>query len=140
MYRIESKPDETGLIHLLEERIYEHNSATIQKYDGHFFSSVAKDENNGVVAGIAGWTWAGACEITQLWVSQKYRGRGLGKMLLDAAAGEARSKGCETILVKTYSFQAPAFYLKNGYQIEHALDNFPYGHTYYTLTKKIIGA
>ena len=58
-------------------------------------------------------------------------------MLLDAAAQEAKRNGCMTILIKTYSFQAPAFYMKNGFNIKHTLDNFPQGYVYYTLTKKL---
>jgi GNAT superfamily N-acetyltransferase len=137
MYQIESKTDDIELIRILEDKIYEHNSEAIQQYDGRLFSKMVKDETGEVVAGVGGWLWAGACEITQLWVSKSFRRKGIGKMLLDAAAQEAKSIGCMTILIKTYSFQAPAFYMKNGYNIKHALDNFPQGYVYYTLTKKL---
>jgi GNAT superfamily N-acetyltransferase len=137
MYRIESKTDEIEMIQILEDKIYEYNSEAIQQYDGHLFSKVVKDENGEVIAGVGGWTWAGACEITQLWVNRTFRRKGIGNMLLDAASQEAKSNGCMTILIKTYSFQAPAFYMKNGYRIKHALDSFPRGYVYYTLTKEL---
>lgn len=137
MYQIESKTDETELIQILEEKIYQHNSEMIQHYDGHLFAKTIKDEKGELVAGVGGWTWAGACEITQLWVNKAFRRKGIGKMLLDAANEEAKRNGCTIILVKTYSFQAPAFYMKNGYRIKHVLDSFPKGYVYYTLTKEL---
>jgi len=78
-----------------------------------------------------------ACEITQLWVGEHARNQGIGTMLLEAAEEEAKSKVCVTILVKSYSFQAPQFYERNGYRIEHILDGFPEERAHYTLTKSI---
>jgi ribosomal protein S18 acetylase RimI-like enzyme len=56
-------------------------------------------------------------------------------MLLEAAEVEAKSKGCLTILVRSYSFQAPQFYERHGYKIEHILNGFPEGYSYYILQK-----
>jgi Acetyltransferases len=125
------------MIQLLEDKIYEHNSAALNKDDGRLFSMIARDENKEIVAGIAGWTWASACEITQLWVAEKVRKNGIGKMLLGAAEAEAKSKGCLTILVRSYSFQAPHFYERHGYRIEHILNSFPHGYSCYILVKRI---
>ena len=136
-YRIEDGIDSELIIQLLEDRIYHHNSRAIYKDDGCLFSRIVRDKSKDVIAGIAGWTWASVCEITQLWVNEKIRKKGLGKLLLEAAEAVAKNKGCHTILVKSYSFQAPGFYEKHGYRIEHVLNGFPQGHNYYTLIKKI---
>ena len=136
-YCIEVGIDSRQVVQFLEDRIYEHNSTTIDRDDVRLFSWIVRDENNEIIAGIAGWTWASVCEITQLWVDEKMRKTGVGKMLLEAAEAEARNKGCITVLVKSYSFQAPHFYNKYGYQIEHILYGFPQGYQYYTLVKKI---
>ena len=136
-YCIEVEIDSHQVIQFLEDKIYEHNSTTIDKDDGRLFSRIVRDQNNEIVAGIAGWTWAGVCEITQLWVDEKLRKLRIGKMLLEAAEAEARSKGCMTVLVKSYSFQAPHFYERYGYEIEHILYGFPRGYRYYILAKKI---
>jgi ribosomal protein S18 acetylase RimI-like enzyme len=136
-FSIEHVTDAYEVIQLLEDRIYEYNSAKINKDDGAFFSKIVKDENKNIIAGIAGWTWAGICEITQLWVDEKERENGIGKMLLQAAETEAKNKGCVTILVRSYSFQAPHFYEKYGYKTEHILNGFPEGYSYYILTKRI---
>jgi ribosomal protein S18 acetylase RimI-like enzyme len=136
-YRIEVGTDSHQVIQFLEDRIYEHNSTAIDKDDGRLFSRIVRDENNQVIAGIAGWTWARVCEITQLWVNEKVRGLGVGKILLEAAEEEAKNRDCLTILVKSYSFQAPHFYERYGYQVEHIMYGFPQGYRYYTLAKKI---
>ena len=134
---IESGIDPYEVIQLLEKKIYEHNSTKISKDDGLLFSRVVRDENKNIIAGIAGWTWANICEITQLWVDETARKNGIGKMLLEAAEAEAKSKGCHTILIKSYSFQAPHFYERHGYKIEHILNGYPEGYSYYTLIKSI---
>lgn len=133
---IESGIDDQQVIQLLEENIYEYNSAKTNKYDGHFFSKIMRNENKDIIAGIAGWTWAGVCEITHLWIDEKLRKNGLGKMLLAAAEEEAKSKSCHTVMVKTYSFQAPEFYEKYGYETKYILNDFPEESNYYILTKK----
>ena len=136
-YCIEAGLDSHQVIQFLEDRIYEHNSTTIDRDDGRLFSKILRDENNEIIAGIAGWTWARVCEITQLWVDEKVRKTGIGKMLLEAAETEAKNRGCITVLVKSYSFQAPHFYERFGYDVEHILYGFPKGYRYYTLTKMI---
>jgi ribosomal protein S18 acetylase RimI-like enzyme len=136
-YFIESGEDAHQIIQLLENKIYEHNSTKIRKDDGSLFARIVRDENNEIIAGIAGWTWANICEITQLWVDENARKNGIGRMLLKAAEAEAKSKECRTILIKSYSFQAPLFYEKHGYKVEHILNDYPAGYSYYTLTKRI---
>ena len=136
-YCIEAGTDPRQVIQFLEDRIYEHNSTTIDRDDGRLFSRIVRNQNKEIIAGIAGWTWARVCEITQLWVDEKVRKTGVGKMLLEAAEAEARNRGCTNVLVKSYSFQAPQFYERFGYRVEHILYGFPQGYRYYTLAKKI---
>jgi GNAT superfamily N-acetyltransferase len=136
-YYIEAAIDSHPEIQLLEDKIYEHNAGALNKDDGRLFSRIVRDENKEIIGGIAGWTWAKACEITQLWVVERARKCGIGKVLLEAAEAEAKGQGCITILVRSYSFQAPHFYEKHGYKAELILNGFPEGHSYYILTKKI---
>ncbi|MBN1980329.1 MAG: GNAT family N-acetyltransferase [Chitinivibrionales bacterium] len=136
-FSIESVGQHHDVIRFLDDRIYEHNSSSIHRDDGSLFSKVIRDQNGAIIAGISGWTWAMASEINLLWVKDEYRRIGLGRLLLQAAEVEARQKGCRAILVRSYSFQAPFFYEKNGYGVAYILDDFPHGHTYYTLIKRL---
>lgn len=121
----------------LEDRLYEFNLAAVGKQDGELFAFVIRDKADAIVAGISGWTWARACEIQHLWVAAEWRGHGYGGNLLRAAEEAARSRGCQAILLTSYSFQAPGFYRKHGYEIAYRLDDFPPGHSYSMLVKKL---
>ncbi|HEV8515160.1 MAG TPA: GNAT family N-acetyltransferase, partial [Cyclobacteriaceae bacterium] len=124
-------------IQFLDDMIYEHNVAEIKRDDGKLFSKLIYDSRENIVAGITGWTWARACEITLFWVKHDHRNKGYGKRLLDAAETEARNEKCKTMFLRTYSFQAPIFYLKRGYQVEHEIKDFPHGHSSFCLIKRL---
>ncbi len=136
-YRIEAGVDSQQIIQLLEDKIYEYNAGKTKVADGNLFSRIVRDANNEIIAGIAGWTWAGICEITQLWAHENVRNEGLGKMLLEAAEAEAKSKGCHAIMVRSFSFQAPHFYEKYGFKADHLIMDFPEGYHYYILLKRV---
>ena len=70
-YHIEDGKDPESIIKLLDEKIYAYNSNKINRHDGELFSKIVRDENGNIIAGIAGWTWAGACEIMFLWVDEE---------------------------------------------------------------------
>ena len=136
-FMIESVEHQAEAIQFLDDKIYEFNAAAINKYDGNLFTKIIRDQDNNIIAGISGWTWAMVSEITLLWVKEEYRNNGLGKILLKAAEEEIIKKGCTTILLRSYSFQAPLFYEKNGYKTVYILDDFPNGYKHYNLVKRI---
>jgi GNAT superfamily N-acetyltransferase len=136
-FRIESVDHQAEAIQFLDDKVYEFNAAAINQYDGNLFTKIIRDQDHNIIAGISGWTWAMVSEITLLWVKEEYRNNGLGKMLLKAAEDEIIKKGCATILLRSYSFQAPLFYEKNGYKIVYILDDFPNSYKHYNLVKRI---
>ncbi len=56
---------------------------------------------------------------------------------MQAAENEALARGCHGAYLDTFSFQAPDFYQKLGYEIYGKLDDFPKGHCRYFLRKKL---
>ncbi len=104
-------------LQFLEDRLYEFNSAQTGKDDGNLFAFFIRNDRQEIVAGLSGWTWANACEIRTLWVHPSLRGQGYGGDLLESAEQEARAHGCKVILISSYSFEAPAFYRKRGYEL-----------------------
>ena len=82
-------------------------------------------EGGSVVAGLAGETYSGWLFIRYLWVSDALRGRGIGRKLMSDAEGRALERGCHSAWVDTFSFQAPGFYPKLGYQVFGELDYPP---------------
>ncbi len=73
------------------------------------------EENGEIVAGISAGAVCDTLEVDFLYVEEAYRGRGLGRELLRAVEEAARRDGLSRVLLNTYSFQAPGFYLALGY-------------------------
>ena len=90
-----------------------------------------------IVGGLAGATWMGWLFIDLLWIADKYRGKGHGRMLMKRAEAEALKRGVQNVFLNTFSFQAPGFYKKLGYKEFGKLKNFPAGHTRYWLAKAL---
>ena len=124
-------------IQFLEDRLYEHNSLRTGHDDGKLLAIFLRDEAGDIIAGLHGWTWAGWLEIRLLWVHPDQRGQGLGKALLFAAEQKARERGCNRAVLDSYSFQAPDFYRKFGYEVFATLDGFPEPHRRLYLTKTL---
>jgi GNAT superfamily N-acetyltransferase len=121
----------------LAQRIYEYNAATTGYRDGESFSATRQDESGVIEAGICGYTWGGCCFITHLWVSESLRGRGIGTELLGAAERHAHSKGCSLALLASHSFQAPAFYIRRGYEPAGRIENHPPGYANIFFVKRL---
>ena len=134
---VEVEPD-PGQVQFLEDRIYEFNSGVTGITDGAWLAIFARDATGRIVAGIAGNTWGGCCEIRQFWVEDSRRKQGLGTRLLEAAEQEARRRGCRQVLLMTFSFQAPGFYAKHGFEILAVVDDHPRGHRNLLMSKQLI--
>jgi GNAT superfamily N-acetyltransferase len=120
---VEPTPDE---VQYLEDRIYEFNSKFTNIADGKLLAFFVR-EHDRIVAGICGNTWGGTCELRQFWVEESQRHRGLGTKLFEAAEQEAIRRGCSQIVLMTFSFQAPAFYERHGFEVVATIDNHPLG-------------
>lgn len=76
-----------------------------------------KVEHGGeLIAGVSGWTWGQAAGIGMTWVREDQRGTGLGAALMAAFESEAADRGCTHVFVTSFTFQAPAFYERLGYE------------------------
>ena len=99
---------------------------------------VFMNDDNGVKkAGLTGETFGNWLCIKYLWVSEDLRGRGIGSQLLQAAESEAMKRGAKYVFVDTFSFQAPEFYRKHGYEEVFQLYEYPYSGSLSYFTKKI---
>ena len=126
-------------IRSLDDSLYDYNVEQTGSDDGKWLSIFVRDDTGGIVAGLHGWTWCGACKVERLWVRQDLRRKGYGQRLLAAAEQEARARGCVQILLDTFSFQAPLFYRKLGYEVIGVVEGFPRRpHSEYHLRKTLI--
>lgn len=113
----------------LADRIYEFNSRTTGYFDGMLLGGSVRNEAGEIIAGFSGHTWGNCCEISNLWVNEQHRGRGLGKTILRAAEEEALRRGCVQVVLLTHSFQAPGFYEGLGYERKYVIKGLPKGHS-----------
>ena len=81
------------------------------------FNFVALDDKE-VVGIITGHSYYKEVKISDLIVLEQYRCKNIGRRLIKAVENFFQDKGFENINLSTYSFQAPKFYLKCGFQIE----------------------
>ena len=82
-------------------------------------------EGERIAGGLAGETYSGWLFIKYLWLSDALRGKGVGSALIRAAEDRALERGCHSAWVDTFSFQAPGFYRKLGYEPFGELDYPP---------------
>jgi ribosomal protein S18 acetylase RimI-like enzyme len=74
---------------------------------------------------------------SRVWVREDLRGQGLGRQLVEAAEAEAGARGCEHVWLDSYTFQAPGFYERLGYEVFGALDGYPPPEGRVFLTRKL---
>ena len=100
---------------------------------------VIQDDDSRLIGGINATLiryWK-RCHVDTFWIDERYRGTGYGKKLLELIEKIALDKGCTLLEMETYSFQAPKFYLKHGYQIIGIVENHPEKYAQYFFKKEI---
>ena len=98
---------------------------------------VLQSTDGNIVGGIIGATYWDWFYINLMWIQEEYRSKGFGHQLLNQAEEEAKRRGAKFAHLDTFSFQAPEFYKKYGYQVFGELEGFPEGHTRYFLKKDL---
>ena len=121
---VEDAPAEAD-VEVLPDGLEAFNESRWPKHQPWMPLAVFVRDSEKIVAGLAGETYSGWLFIKYLWVSEGLRGRGIGRRLM--AAGEARAleRGAHSAWVDTFSFQAPGFYRKLGYEVFGELDYPP---------------
>jgi GNAT superfamily N-acetyltransferase len=133
---VESDPD-PDLSRFLEDRLYEFNVRTTGITDGKLLAVLLRGPDGAVVGGAYGWTWGGTCYLHSLFLPAGMRNRGHGTGIMRAIEREAVARGCEQIMLQTHSFQALGFYRRLGFAIIGAVDDYPHGHQYLTMLKRL---
>jgi ribosomal protein S18 acetylase RimI-like enzyme len=100
-------------------------------------SLVLKDTNGIIVGGVITSMLTGIMHLEVLWVDEKYRGQGYGEDLVLQAERIGKEKGYPASQTWTFSFQAPEFYQRIGYEVVGIFDGYTDGITEYVLLKKL---
>lgn len=124
-------------IEFVNNAIARFNDAKVGPDNHELLNIVEYDDSGNVIGGILGGTYWGWMHVDILWVDEKFRKRGIGSKLLQAAEDEARRRGAHSVHVDTMSWQAPDFYKKHGYKIISELNDIPKGNKKYHLIKQL---
>lgn len=115
--------------------LLDYNLARIDDKSPRDLGVYLRDENGEVIAGLTGQTHGNWLTIKYLWVSENLRGQNIGSCILRKAEETARTRGCKYVFLDTFSFQAPEFYKKYGYQEQFVLEEYPLKGKRYYFTK-----
>ena len=122
-------------IAVVREGLRRFNFAATGLTQHHTVTLFVRDAGGAIRGGLFGYVWGEWLHITDLWMADECRRRGLGSQLLEKAEREASRVGARGAFLNTFDFQAPEFYKSRGYEVYGALTGYPPGHTEYHLRK-----
>jgi len=124
---IEGDPD-PATRQLIDEGLDLFNESAAGAELGRDLWVIARDADQRPVGGLKARTSYNWLFIDWLWISTCARGQGLGRRLLAVAEHRGQEMGCTGAYVDTFSFQAPEFYRRSGYEEFGRIADFPPGH------------
>ncbi|HME72852.1 MAG TPA: GNAT family N-acetyltransferase [Myxococcota bacterium] len=121
----------------LQRKIDEYNMELTGRRDWMPVAYFLRDDKDGVVGGVVGDIWGAWLHVRVMWVDAPRRRHGHGARLLRAAEELARERGCVGVYLETFSFQGSSWYPRFGYEVVGGVHDFPPGHSYYILQKRL---
>ncbi len=112
---------------VVDRGLGEFNAPAAPLHDVQSLACFARMPEGTVIGGAVGRTWGQCGELQQLWVHPVHRRRGMASQLVRAFEGRALERGCRTVHLETFSFQAPALYRSLGYVVRLELSGFAPG-------------
>jgi len=89
----------------------------------------ARGPDGKLVGGLVGLGFWNGLFIELLWIEEAARRQGIGTALMQAAEAEARKHGWQICFLSTFTFQAPEYYRRLGYEAFGELKGMPPGHS-----------
>jgi len=125
---IEDATPEYDAVAAIQRGLHAFNQDLGGSYDREPVTLLVQDAEGVTLGGLLGLTFWGWLFIDWLWLAREFRGRHIGEELLRRAEAIARERGCTNAYTDTFSFQAPGFWERNGYQEFGRLEGMPAGH------------
>lgn len=125
-------PEECALV---DSGLGQSNDEAAPLHEVQPLSCFARLDSGQVIGGAVGRRWGQCCELQQLWVQPSGRRQGTGSRLMQSFETLARSHGCTSIYLETFSFQAPRLYRSLGYEVEFEREGYPHGIVKFHMVK-----
>lgn len=122
---------------IIFEGLLKYNLDSLEDKNPKDLGIYLRDETGKKVAGLIGSTHGNWLSVKFLWVSEELRGNCIGSKILKQAEKTAKERGCKYAFLDTFSFQAPLFYTKHGYQEVFALEDYPVTGKRHYFTKNL---
>lgn len=117
--RLTRKPAGREIVHTPEE--YDYPDKLYQDYweKAEAFGVVGEDGELLACIEVCPEEWSNRLMVTELWVSEGLRGKGVGKRLMDKAKNIARQQNRRAVILETQSCNTSAigFYLHQGFEL-----------------------
>lgn len=97
-----------------------------------------RDARGEIVGGAIGQSWGEVLEVHYLWIDEALRGQGFGRRALAEIEAFGREHGCRLVTLDTFSFQAPDFYRRAGYELFGEVAGYPEGHKKFFFKKSLV--
>ncbi|WP_117149301.1 GNAT family N-acetyltransferase [Paraliobacillus zengyii] len=102
-----------------------------------FCFKIEDPQTKKIIAGITATAFWYHLHIDFLWVDSNNRGKGYGRQLLKRIEETAKENQCRLLFLDSFSFQAPDFYKKQGYQMVGKIEDHPEGYSLHFLEKRL---
>ncbi|NIY82314.1 GNAT family N-acetyltransferase [Vibrio hepatarius] len=86
---------------------------------------VAEDPGGNFLGGLTGQIFTNTLFVEFLWLDDSNRSAGIGSKLMEEVEQQAKQLGVTDIYLDTYTFQAPGFYAKLGFEEVGRYTGFP---------------
>jgi GNAT superfamily N-acetyltransferase len=90
-----------------------------------------EDDRGRVIGGLSGSMAYGWLFVELLFVPESLRGQGVGTELMRQAEAEAAARGCHSVWLDTFEYQARGFYERLGYTCFGQLQHYPAGPRFF---------
>lgn len=98
---------------------------------------IVDEQDGSPQGGLWGRSYYGWLFVELLIVPERLRGTGVGTELMRRAEAEAVRRGCHGVWLDSFSFQAPGFYRRLGYDVFGVVEDYPPGSSRFFLKKRL---
>lgn len=135
MLTVSTEVDE-DIADMIGEGLDEYNIGKGGPYNHEELWILARDDDGSILGGLKGHTGYSWMFVDWLWVRPENRKGSVGSQLLAKAEAIACERSCLGAYLETFSFQAPEFYKRHGFQEFGRIDDYPPGHATIWLKKQ----